>query len=211
MNTRRSLARAIVALSKGGTPLRHARGVVVSSTVGTSVITIDGGSTNITAFNYRHSQSFPAGTVVDCLLSGNKAYILGCYDNDVPIGGLAGSGSGPSTATNYSTQATVCTVAINAVTGHQYLVTGWAFGGQSTTSGITTIAASCTDSGGLAPTNLRIISETVAASATVTGAASWLYTATTTGSVTFTVTCATSAGTFGINPHNVTLIVARVG
>lgn len=73
------LARFLVALSKKGTPIRHARGVVVSSTTGQTVVTIDGGSTNVTAYNYAHVQSLVAGSIVDLLLVGNKAYVMGYY------------------------------------------------------------------------------------------------------------------------------------
>ena len=75
----RQLARALVKANKGGTPLRHARGVVVSSTIGQTQVTLDGGATQVPAFNYGHTQSLPAGTVVDTLVVGKKAYVLGAY------------------------------------------------------------------------------------------------------------------------------------
>ena len=75
----RGLAKQILSASKDGTAFRIARGVVVSSTKGTSVVTLDGGSTQVTAFNYVHTQSLAANTVVDLLLVGRKAYVLGHF------------------------------------------------------------------------------------------------------------------------------------
>ncbi|HEX3539664.1 MAG TPA: hypothetical protein VHT75_04395 [Acidimicrobiales bacterium] len=75
----RQLARAVAGASKPGTPIRHARGVVISSTIGQSVVTLDGGATNVTAFNYGHVASLPAGTVVDALVVGHKTYVIGAY------------------------------------------------------------------------------------------------------------------------------------
>jgi hypothetical protein len=77
----RRMAKAIKRKSRTGDPLRHARGVIVSSTVGTSVVTIDGGTTHITVTNYQHTKSLSAGVVVDVLLVGNpaKGYIIGHY------------------------------------------------------------------------------------------------------------------------------------
>lgn len=77
----RSLAKQVTAAAKTGAPLRHARGVVVSSNIGQTVVTLDGGSTHVTAFNYGHTQNLAAGTVVDVLLVGNPtvAYVLGAY------------------------------------------------------------------------------------------------------------------------------------
>ena len=76
------LAKLLVspATSKTGTPLRYARGVVVSSNMGQSVVTLDGGATNVTAFNYGHAQSLPAGTVVDVRVDGTKLYVIGAFD-----------------------------------------------------------------------------------------------------------------------------------
>lgn len=79
LSSTRSLAKHIVGATKTGTPLRHARGVVVSSTIGTTVVTLDGGATNVTAINYAHAQNLTAGTVVDVLIVGRKAYVLGAY------------------------------------------------------------------------------------------------------------------------------------
>lgn len=82
--TLRRLAQHIASGPKLGTPLRHGRAVVVSSTIGTSVVTPDGGATNITAFNYGHVQKLPAGAVVDVLYVGRKTYVIGAYSPVVP-------------------------------------------------------------------------------------------------------------------------------
>lgn len=83
----RSLARTVLAATKTGTPIRHTRGTVVSSNIGQSTVTIDGGSTQIKAFNYGHAQSLPASTVVDVLLVGRKAYVIGAYQTAPPTDG----------------------------------------------------------------------------------------------------------------------------
>jgi hypothetical protein len=93
--------------------MRHARATIVSSTVGTSVVSEDNGATNFTAFNYVHAQSLPANTVVDVLHVGNKAYVIGAYGAG-PVGTVlqqaswsaqAGAG-GSGTSTTYITFAT---------------------------------------------------------------------------------------------------------
>lgn len=79
VHVQRDLGRTVARAVKRGTPMRHARATVVSSTIGTTVVTPDGGTTQVTVYNYSHTQSLPAGTVVDVLFVGAKGYVLGAY------------------------------------------------------------------------------------------------------------------------------------
>lgn len=64
---------------RGGTPMRTAHGVIVSSLIGQSVVTMDGGTTNVTAFNCTHTQSLTEGTVVLLHCVGNRVYVIGAF------------------------------------------------------------------------------------------------------------------------------------
>lgn len=120
-----SLAKTIAGAAKAGTPLRHARGVVVSSNQGQTTLTLDGGSTHIQAFNYDHAQNLSVGTVVDVLLVGNQAYVLGAYSDpwtpwaptfNTTGGGTPAFGNGTVTA-RYMLTGKTCTVRFHFVYG----------------------------------------------------------------------------------------------
>ena len=177
------LAKLLVspATSKTGTPLRYARGVVVSSNMGQSVVTLDGGATNVTAFNYGHAQSLPAGTVVDVRVDGTKLYVIGAYPNQIPVGGLIA-------------QSSSVTVTGAVVAGSTYAFSAFALGTQHTSNAIVTLTMTTDDS---------VISATigeglVTAGYQFSGSRTTLYTPATTRTTTFAVTYSTTAGTFSI-------------
>lgn len=148
----RKLANLILSLSQGGTPLRHTRGVVVSSNIGETVVTLDGGTTQITAYNYGHSSGFPAGAVVDLLLVDGQAYVIGSYDGEVPVGGLVARTIFPVSTSNISTATTFANGQIIAtlIAGYQYSLTFTINKGQQiTAAGTGATQVWVTDSAGL--------------------------------------------------------------
>lgn len=60
-------------------PIRYARGVVVSSTIGQTVVILDNNGIQVPAFNYTHTQSLAAGTVVRVVVIDQKIEIVGAY------------------------------------------------------------------------------------------------------------------------------------
>lgn len=71
------LARAIVASRPQGTPVDWGPAVIVSSTIGTSIVSFDGGRTELLAFNHDHTKSLPVGTVVHVLTHGTQRWVIG--------------------------------------------------------------------------------------------------------------------------------------
>jgi hypothetical protein len=193
----RKLAKTLLAVPKqapGGTGLRIARGVVVSSNIGQTVLTLDGGSTHVTAFNFVHAQQMPVGTVVECLVVGNKAFILGAYGAP-DLSGTQGATVVTSQTTASTTYTNLATPgpAVTVLTGTRALVTVSAVISTSVAldasvmsyavSGSTTIAAS--DNNGAQARTAQLVS--ASATSMVTGL--------TPGSNTFTAQYRVTAGT----------------
>lgn len=79
VNRARRLVKQLRKTESKQDPFRLARAVVVSSQIGQTVVTLDGGATTVSAFNYAHTQSLPAGTVVRVMVIGNQLEVLGAY------------------------------------------------------------------------------------------------------------------------------------
>lgn len=79
VNSARQFVKALRKSQPTTDPGRLARAVVVSSTVGQSIITLDGGTTQVPAFNFAHTQSLAAGSVVRVLIIGNQIEVLGAF------------------------------------------------------------------------------------------------------------------------------------
>lgn len=79
VNRARRFVKALRKSQPNPDPVRHARAVVVSSTIGQTTVTLDGGATTVPAFNLAHTRSLTAGTVVLVLVIGNQLEILGAY------------------------------------------------------------------------------------------------------------------------------------
>lgn len=184
------LAKKIAALSRTGTPIRHGRAVVVSSTIGTSTVTPDGGSTNITAYNYAHAQP-AAGAVVDLLYVGKKAYVIGSYDGDVPVGGLVASGVQSTTQTNV-TSVTLFTFTAKVVAHHTYEIHWWVYG-TAGASGSPIAYCFCSTSDGVI-TLARAGPGSTTAGDEFGAGRSILYTPTASGTVTVTIGWTSSSG-----------------
>jgi hypothetical protein len=210
MSLVRELVDAIVAQIKVGTAIRHARGVVVSSTIGTSVVTIDGGATQITAYNPSHILSLPVNTVVDLLAVGRKTYVIAAY-GAVPVGGVVGFAKGPSSAQNVASFNFTLTVPV--VLGAQYLVSGRGLTAQQTANaGVNQLDVGCDDTGlvGGSANTFRVWSTSVAAGVEMAGGACSLYVPAATRNTIFTLTLQTNAGTSNTSANNCELVVTRV-
>lgn len=204
----RQLARTLLKANRGGTPLRHARGVVVSSTIGQTTVTLDGGATNVPAFNYGHTQSLPAGTVVDVLAVGRKTYVLGAYGT-VGVGGLVAYATGPGSTTNFTTLADAATVAAPVVAGGQYLIAGRIVGSQITNPGGIAHADLLTDDADV--NNVRFWSVSgVAVSASAGGGGTTLYVPAATRTTTFTLNVFSNVASWQVAAGAAELIVTRV-
>lgn len=75
----RGLAKSLRRAQPKPDPVRFARGVVVSSTTGQSIITLDNNGVQVPAFNLTHTQNLPAGTVVRVLIISRQVEIIGSY------------------------------------------------------------------------------------------------------------------------------------
>lgn len=209
MSRRLHLAKALVSLAKTGTPIRHARGVVVSSSIGQSQVTLDGGATQIPAFNYGHTNSLPTGAVVDVLLAGKKGYVLGSYDGAVSVGALLGHAFGPGSTTSFTTLSTAASVVAPVTLGYKYLISGRIIGSQVTNAGGIAHADLSTDDGVV--TNVRFWNDSsVAVSASAGGGGSTIYTPAATRTTTFTLSVFSSVASWSVAANAAELIVIRV-
>lgn len=75
----RQFVRALRRSQTTSDPSRYTRGVVVSSTGGQTIVTLDGSATQVAAFNLSHTTSLAVGTVVRVLVIGDQIEILGAY------------------------------------------------------------------------------------------------------------------------------------
>lgn len=205
----RQLARKLVKAAQGGTPLRHARAVVVSATIGQTVVTLDGGATNVPAFNYGHTQSLPAGTVVDVLAVGRKAYVLGAY-GAVGVGGLVAYATGPASTAAFTTQAVAATATAPVVAGASYLISGRMLGSQITNPGGIAYGILTTDDTGIGVVAARFFDVSgVPVAASAGGGGTTLYTPSATRTTVFAAAVFSSAASFQLTANTAELIVTR--
>jgi hypothetical protein len=214
MSTNADLAAIIGKATRKGTALRFARGVVVSSTIGQTVLTLDGGTTQSTAFNFDHTQLIPTGTVVDVVCVGVKHYVIGSYGTPV-IGQVVSNKVGPASTTSFASGITTAfTLAVPLVANQGYAVTLTLMQGQQ----ITGASASATqvwvsDSSALIPGSgfvKAFISASLALNAFASGSQTRTIWPTSTATDTFTVHVETGANSLSIAASDLELIVTRI-
>lgn len=85
VNRARRLVKQLRRSEANPDPVRYARAVVVSSQTGQTVVSLDGGATTVPAFNFAHTQSLPAGSVVRVIVRGDQLEVLGSYSGTVSV------------------------------------------------------------------------------------------------------------------------------
>lgn len=75
----RGLAKSLRRAQPKPDPVRFARGVVVSSTIGQSIVILDNNGVEVPAFNCTHTQNLPAGTVIRVMVIAKQLEIIAAF------------------------------------------------------------------------------------------------------------------------------------